>query len=56
MDFSEPFQTVALGLLSYMVGGIINYMIIFILFSFNFHKGFTMVLRRKFFEIFGKLQ
>ena len=45
MNFSEPLQTVALGLPLYLVVRIINYMIIFC-HIFNLHQAFFMALRR----------
>ena len=55
MNFSKPFQTDALGLLSYPVVRIKNHMIIFLSY-FPFPSRFFMALRRSFFEIFRKLQ
>ena len=47
MNFSEPLQTVALGLPLYLVVRIINYMIIFC-HIFNLHQAFFMALKRAF--------
>ena len=46
MNFSEPFQTVTLGLLSYLVVRIINQMI-----TFNVGQAFFMDLRNSFLKL-----
>ena len=46
MNFSEPFQTVTLGLLSYLVVRIINQMIIF-----NVGQAFFTDLRNSFLKL-----
>ena len=46
-EFSEPFQTVALGLPSYLVVWIINHMITFLLY-FPYPASFFMALKGSF--------
>ena len=55
MNFSKLFETVALGLLSYLVMRIINHVINFLSY-FLFPWSFFMVWRSSFFDIFRKLQ
>ena len=54
-SFSEPFETVALGLLSYLVVRILNQMIIF-LSDFPCPSSFSYGFKEQLFEIFRKVQ
>ena len=54
-EFSEPFQTVALGLLSYLVVWIINHMITFLLY-FPCPTSFFMALKGSFLKFTVKKQ
>ena len=59
MNFSEPFQTIALGLLSYLVVRIINHMIVFRSYfpsPSSFFHGFEKQLFLFFFKIMIKKQ